>query len=112
MEHSTAMLKSDLEAMEIRLNDMKEELIDVKTELSTINSKLTQVVDAILGNPLTKSGGFIEDIDVLKDKVKFLETKQNKNDIFKNRVYWTVGIIISILLLLQYLSTIYYNIKH
>ena len=112
MEHSTAMLKSDLDAMETRLNDMKEELTDVKTELSTINAKLTQVVDAILGNPLTKTGGFIGEISDLKLKIQILESKQGKTDTFKNRVYWTIGIGISLLIAIHYLSGIYYNIKH
>ena len=96
--------KEQLETMEIRLSEM-EDKIDV------IDVKLTQVVDAILGNPLTKTGGFIKDIDILKQKIAELERKQEKHDDFKKRIYWTIGIVVAALMALQYLTNIYANIK-
>ena len=62
MFKNTAMeneaFKEELDKMELRLSDMED-------KLDRLDEKLTQVVDAILGNPLTKQGGFISDIDVL-----------------------------------------------
>lgn len=95
--------KSELSQMEHRLTEM-EEKIDV------IDTKLTQVVDAILGNPLTKAGGFIHDIDVVKGKVEKLEKKQLEYDDFKKKFTWGVAIIIAIGVLIQYVTTIYSNV--
>ena len=79
--------------------------------MTSIDSKLTQVVDAILGNALTKTGGFVADITELKERIKDLEHKLEKQEEFKKRFTWTVGIIIGIGVLLQYASTLYRNIR-
>ena len=103
MENET--FKEELDKMEIRLSDMED-------KLDRLDEKLTQVVDAILGNPLTKQGGFVHDIDVIKLKIEALEKKQMKYDIFKNRVSWTIGIIVGAAVILQFLSSVYANLKH
>jgi hypothetical protein len=69
------------------------------------------VVDAILGNPLTKKGGFVEKIEVLEEKIATLEKKIEKHDEFKKKLIWTLGIIVSIGLLIEYVSKVYSNIK-
>jgi hypothetical protein len=103
MENET--FKEELDKMEIRLSDMED-------KLDRLDEKLTQVVDAILGNPLTKQGGFIHDIDIIKLKIQELEKKQVKYDIFKNRVSWTIGIIVGAAVILQFISSVYANLKH
>jgi hypothetical protein len=103
MENET--FKEELDKMEIRLSDMED-------KLDRLDEKLTQVVDAILGNPLTKQGGFIHDIDVIKLKIEALEKKQVRYDIFKNRVSWTIGIIVGAAVILQFISSVYANLKH
>ena len=102
MENET--FKEELDKMEIRLSDMED-------KLDRLDEKLTQVVDALLGNPLTKQGGFIHDIDVIKLKIQELEKKQVKYDIFKNRVSWTIGIIVGAAVILQFISSVYANLK-
>ena len=79
--------------------------------MTSIDTKLTQVVDAILGNALTKSGGFITDLNELKVKIKELEDKLQKQEEFKKRFSWTIGIIIGIGIILQYVATLYKSIK-
>lgn len=54
-------VKQELKNMDHRLDEMEE-------KMTSIDTKLTQVVDAILGNSLTKTGGFVNDIDQLKKK--------------------------------------------
>lgn len=95
---------TDLQNMDVRLTEMEE-------KINEINTKLTQVVDAILGNPLTKTGGFMHDIEIMKTKISEIEKKQQKYDTFKNRVVWTVGIGIGILIAIQYITSIYTNVK-
>jgi len=94
------------------IKNMDQRLTELEEKIDDINTKLTQVVDAILGNPLTKTGGFINDISVLKDKIEQLEKKVARQEDFKKRVYWIVGGGITLLLIIQYITTIYANIKH
>ena len=97
--------------VERELKSMDQRLYDLEEKMSSIDAKLTQVVDAILGNALTKTGGFVTDINELKERIKDLETKLQKQEEFKKRFTWTVGIIIGIGVLLQYVTTLYRNIK-
>jgi hypothetical protein len=97
--------KSQLEQMEDRLTDME-------SKIDVIDTKLTQVVDAILGNPLTKIGGLMQDIEVMKQKIEVLEKSQLQHENFKNRIYWTIGIVVGVALILQYFVNVYSNLKH
>ena len=97
--------------VEKELKSMDQRLYDLEEKMTSIDTKLTQVVDAILGNALTKTGGFVADINELKEKIKDLETKLQKQEEFKKRFTWTVGIIVGIGVLLQYISTLYRTIK-
>ena len=90
--------------MELRLDDLEQ-------KIDMINTKVTQVVDAILGNPLTKVGGLMQDIDTMKNKISELERKQVEIEDFKKRVYWTVGIVIAAAAIVQYITNVYVNIK-
>ena len=105
MEQNLDSLTIDLQNMDARLTEMEE-------KIDAINTKLTQVVDAILGNPLTKQGGFIHDIEILKQKIEDLEKKQMKYESFKNRVTWTVGLVMGAAMLIQYIVSIYTSVKH
>jgi prefoldin subunit 5 len=98
-------VKQELKSMDQRLYDMEE-------KIASIDTKLTQVVDAILGNPLTKQGGFISDIESVQKKIQELEKKVEKHEDFKKKVYWAAGILGALLLLSQYITAIYSNIKH
>lgn len=97
-------VKDELKSMDQRLYDMEE-------KIASIDTKLTQVVDAILGNPLTKAGGFVKDVDALQKKINELEKKVEKHEDFKKKVYWAVAIIGALLLLGQYVTNIYSNVK-
>lgn len=93
------------------IKNMDQRLTELEEKIDDINTKLTQVVDAILGNPLTKTGGFINDISVLKDKMETLEKKVSRQEEFRKKVYWAITIGVGAILLVQYLTTIYANLK-
>lgn len=97
--------------VEKELKSMDQRLYDLEEKMTSIDTKLTQVVDAILGNALTKTGGFVADINTIKDKIKELEDKIQKQEEFKKRFSWTVGLIIAIAVFVQYISVIYRNTK-
>lgn len=98
------------ESVKKELKSMDQRLYDLEEKMTSIDTKLTQVVDAILGNPLTKTGGFINDIEVLKTKITHLEKMVDKHDDFKKKVYWLSGAGMALLLLAEYISSIYENI--
>lgn len=99
------LIKDELQSMEVRLSDMED-------KLDKLDVKLTQVVDAILGNPLTKQGGFVHEIEVLKEKMESLEKKVCKQEEFKKKIYWAAGIIAFIVIAIQYITNIYSNVKN
>lgn len=99
-ENFEHQINTELQSMDKRLHDLE-------GKMTSIDTKLTQVVDAILGNSLTKSGGVVNDIKVLQEKIVTLENKVAKHEEFKSRVFWTFGIIVAIGLLFQFLLTIY-----
>lgn len=90
---------------------MEHRLTEMEEKIDGIDSKLTQVIDAILGNRLTKTGGFMNDIEVLKEKIVTLEKKQEKDDEFKKRFIWTVSIVITIGVAIQYFLDLYSHMK-
>ena len=100
----TNNFKQELMNMDIRLTEMEE-------KIDSINTKLTQVVDAIIGNPLTKVGGFIGEIEIMKAKIIELEKQQLKYEEFKKKTMWTMAIIMAIGALIQYGTTIYSNVS-
>lgn len=97
-------VKQELKNMDHRLDEMEE-------KMTSIDAKLTQVVDAILGNSLTKSGGFVNDIDKLKEKIELLEAQVKKQEEFKKKFTWTVGLVTVGALIIQYFINLYTKIK-
>ena len=64
------------------LKSMDQRLYDLEEKMSSIDGKLTQVVDAILGNPLTKSGGFkVGSYSTLKDAQMGLADNISESDV-------------------------------
>jgi seryl-tRNA synthetase len=95
----------------LELSHMEQRLTEMEEKIDAIDNKLTQVIDAILGNRLTKTGGFMYDIEVLKEKIIALEKKQEKDDEFKKRFIWTISIIVAIGVGVQYFLQLYSHIK-
>ncbi len=100
----TSNITAELSQMEIRLTEMEE-------KIDSIDKKLNQVVEAILGNSLTKRGGFVDDIEVLKEKIAILEKKQQRDEEFKKRFVWTISIIVAVGVIIQYFLELYSHVK-
>jgi hypothetical protein len=93
------------------IKNMDQRLTELEEKIDSINTKLTQVVDAILGNPLTKTGGFMKELTSLEEQIEALKKRICRQEDFKKKVYWIAGAGITLLLVVQYLTTIYSNIK-
>ena len=92
------------------LKNMDHRLYELEEKMTSIDTKLSQVVDAILGNPLTKSGGFIKDIEIMKEKIQELENKIQFQEEFKKKITWTFAIVVTVALILEYFVNIYSSI--
>ena len=90
---------------------MDQRLYDMEEKIGSIDTKLTQVVDAILGNRLTKTGGFVKDIQSLEEKIKTLEKKVEKHEDFKKKVYWAAAIIGVLFVGADYITKIIANLS-
>jgi DNA repair ATPase RecN len=106
------------EQIEKELKSMDQRLHDLEEGMSSIDAKLTQVVDAILGNPLTKAGGFVKELEDVKSSIKLLEDKlykQNEKikeqEEFKKKIIWGITIILAIAGVAQYLINLYSSVK-
>jgi len=100
------------EQVKEELKSMDQRLYDLEEKMNSIDTKLTQVVDAILGNPLTKQGGFVSDIEILQRKIKDLERKVEKHEEFKKKVYWAAAIIGALIVGAEYMSKIIANLNN
>ena len=99
------------EQVKKELKNMDQRLYELEEKMTSIDTKLSQVVDAILGNPLTKSGGFIKDIEIMKEKIQELENKIQSQEEFKKKITWTFAIVVTVALILEYFINIYSSIK-
>ena len=98
------------EQIKKELKNMDQRLYELEEKMTSIDTKLSQVVDAILGNPLTKSGGFIKDIEIMKEKIQGLENKIQSQEEFKKKITWTFAIVVTVALILEYFVNIYSSI--
>lgn len=97
-------VKDELKSMDQRLYDLEE-------KMNSIDNKLTQVIEAIMGNPLTKAGGVVNSIELLERKISALERKVEKQEEFKKKLTWTVGLILAAAMIIQYFLDLYSHIK-
>ena len=98
------------EQIKKELKNMDQRLYDLEEKMTSIDTKLSQVIDAILGNPLTKSGGFVKDIEIMKEKIQELENKIEFQEEFKKKITWTFAIVVTVALILEYFVNIYSSI--
>lgn len=62
-------IQTEISLMDQRLSTMENKLDDVESKLDSMDKKLNQVIEALIGNPLTKSNGLVEDVKSMKEKV-------------------------------------------
>lgn len=85
---------------------------DLDTKILTIDAKLTQVVEAILGNSLTNQGGFMSEMNIMQRKLETLESKMEVQEEFRKKFLWTVVLVSAIGALAQFIFHLYARLKN
>lgn len=81
------------------LQKMDNRLTELESKIDNIDSKLNQVVDALIGNPLMgKGAGLISKISHLEKEIEELRD-------FKKKIIYTVSAIVSLGLIIEYFIT-------
>ncbi len=87
-----------------RFEKMEERLNEMEVTLDVIDKKLSQVVDALVGNSLVKSDGLVSRIE------RFEREMQDLKD-FKKRIIYSVSAIVALGLLIQFFLKLYVDLN-
>ena len=81
------------------LKKMDNRLTELESKIDSIDSKLNQVVEALVGNPLMgKGAGLVSKISHLEKEIEDLRD-------FKKKIIYTVSAIVSLGLIIEYFIT-------
>lgn len=62
-------LQNDNQLLDYRLSAMEDQLNGLKADMQDLNAKTTQLVEALMGNPIVQSEGISGDLKKIKKKV-------------------------------------------
>ena len=86
------------------IKKMEDRLEDLEVKIDSIDSKLSRVMDALVGNPILKSDGLVSRIE--KHEAEVQELKD-----FKKKILYGVGAIVTSGLLIDFLIRLYISMK-
>jgi len=90
--------------LQLKLGKMEERLDELEIKIDSIDSKLSTVIDALVGNKILKSDGLVSRLE--KFEKELTELKE-----FKNKILYGVAAIVSVGLFLDFLLKTYLNLK-
>lgn len=80
-------------------------LSHLEEQLKSMDQKLSKVVDALVGNDLTKQGGVIAHMAVLEERIKMLEQNLEKEKEFRKRIIYGLTAITALFTAITYIFT-------
>jgi hypothetical protein len=80
-------IQTEITLMEKRLTTMEDKLNDVESKLDALDGKMSQVIDAIIGNKLTKSNGLADDVREIG------ELADKHEEIIKRAKWLWIGVV-------------------
>jgi peptidoglycan hydrolase CwlO-like protein len=93
------------------LKKMEERLDELEVKIDSIDSKLSRVMDALVGNPILKSDGLVGKFDTYDTELKRIEKEILELKDFKKRILYGVAAIVSVGLILDAFIRAYANLK-
>lgn len=80
-------------------------LSHLEEQLKSMDKKLSTVVEALVGNDLTKQGGVIAHIAVLEERIKVLEKNLEHEREFRKRIIYGLSAITALFTAITYIFT-------
>lgn len=80
-------------------------LSHLEEQLKSMDKKLSTVVEALIGNDLTKQGGVIAQMAVLEERIKALEKDLEKEKEFRKRILYGITAITAFFTAITYIFT-------
>ena len=90
--------------LQLKLGKMEERLDELEVKIDLIDSKLSTVIDALVGNKILKSDGLVSRLE--KFEKELMELKE-----FKNKILYGVAAIVGLGVALDFFLKTYLNLK-
>jgi hypothetical protein len=90
--------------LQLKLGKMEERLDELEVKIDLIDSKLSTVIDALVGNKILKSDGLVSRLEKFERELQELKE-------FKNKILYGVAAIVSLGIALDFLLKTYLNLK-
>lgn len=81
---------------------MEDRLNELESKIDSIDGKLNQVIEALVGNPLVGNNG-------LSSKIERMERELEEIKDFKKKIIYAVSAIVSLGLVMQFFVKIYFD---
>ena len=90
--------------LQLKLESMEDRLDELEIKIDSIDSKLSTVIDALVGNKILKSDGLVSRLEKFEKELQELKE-------FKNKILYGVAAIVSVGIFLDFLLKTYLNLK-
>lgn len=90
--------------LQLKLESMEDRLDELEIKIDSIDSKLSTVIDALVGNKILKSDGLVSRLEKFEKELHELKE-------FKNKILYGVAAIVSVGIFLDFLLKTYLNLK-
>lgn len=77
----------------------------LEEQLKSMDSKISKVFDALVGNDLTKQGGLVKQVIILEERIKMLEKDLDKEKEFRKRIIYGLSAVVALFTAVTYIFT-------
>lgn len=95
-----SLLEQRLSSMEEQLDGIKSDIQDNNGKIGELDAKVSQILEALMGNPITNSKGLVGNLRNMRETVKNHDEMIKKFTWFWYGISAFAGVIISILVFL------------
>lgn len=93
------------------LKKMEDRLDELEVKIDSIDSKLSRVMDALVGNPILKSDGLVGRFDRYDSELKRIEEELSELKDFRKKILYGVAGIVTVGLVIEAFIRMYANLK-
>lgn len=93
------------------LKKMEDRLDELEVKIDSIDSKLSRVMDALVGNPILKSDGLVGRFDKYDSELKRIENEISELKDFRKKILYGVAGIVTVGLVIESFIRMYVSLK-